>query len=81
MESPKPGKPVKTENHKTTTIQHIRGKPPADRFTYLALELSRRADGTIDIEAFKANLEIAYDALKWIQDKINAEPNWQSISE
>lgn len=66
---------MKAENHKTTTVQHLGSKPTAWQMSNLATELSRRADGTVDIDLFKAYLDTAFDALTYLQNKIQSDLN------
>jgi hypothetical protein len=60
-----------------TTIQHLRSPQELTIYqvTHLAVELSRKADGTIDRDSLKQNGETAFEFLAEIKQKIEQNAN------
>ena len=62
-----------------TVVKHVSSKSISSyQVTGLALELSRKPDGTVGLGAFRENADAAFNALVEIQSKIDAlKPNDQ----
>jgi hypothetical protein len=63
---------MKTATQRETVISHLAAPKSITSYqvTGLALELSRKADNTIDLEVFEANCHRAFEVLLQIQAKI-----------
>lgn len=70
--------PVQPQN-KRVIFEHKKSKfgtaVSAFQITGLALELSRKADNTIDLDRFSENCQIAFDTLTSVQSKLDQLQN------
>ena len=59
---------------KETTIKHLAAPKMITCFqvTGLAIELSRSPDGTVNVENFTKNVQLAFDTLSNLQSKLDA---------